>query len=551
MTARTTRRRRGRAAPWLVLASIVALLAPAWTASTASATVAPAAAANAMAHDIVPEPAVVTPNTAVSYQLNPATVVFTSPGAARSVGDYLAGLLRPSTGFVVPVVSVPTTAATSTTALPGISLLLSGAPAVVGTEGYQLDVTATSVVIRARAAAGLYYGVQTLRQLLPAKLAERTWQSGPWTVPGGHVLDYPRYAHRGAMLDVARHFLPVADVERYIDEISLYKVNYLHLHLTDDQGWRIAINGWPRLLTVGASSGEGGGPGGYYTQAQYKQIVAYAQAHFVTIVPEVDVPAHSDAALASYAQLNCDDVAPPLYAGIGPDPDGTMCVGKALTFQFLNDVIGQIAALTPGPYFDIGGDEVSNLSDADYDTFLQHVQQIVLAHGKKLMGWGEALTATTPADSTGQFWIYDGTEDQVAAASQQGAQIVMSPCIYTYLDQKYAPETPPDPLGLEWAGDISTQTAYSWDPTEVLAGVPDSAIAGVEAPLWTDVITSFAQAQYMTFPRLPAIAEIGWSPQAGLDWTSFSRRLAHQGPLWKAMGVDYYADPAIAWPAGS
>jgi hexosaminidase len=543
MTARNPRRLRGRAAPWLVLASVVALVVPALNASAAGA--APAAPSNIL-QDIVPAPVVVTANTAVSYQLNPGTVVFTSP-AAWSVGDYLAGLVRPATGFVAPVVSIPAIPEV----LPGISLLLQGADPSVGAEGYQLDVTARSVVIRAQTAAGLFYGVQTLRQLLPAKLADRTWQAGPWLVPGGHVLDFPRYGHRGAMLDVARHFMPVADVKRYIDEISLYKVNYLHLHLTDDQGWRLAINGWPRLTSFGSTTGEGGGPGGFYTQDQFREIVAYARARFVTIVPEVDVPAHSDAALASYAQLNCDGVAPPIYTGVGPAPAGTLCVDKAVTFQFLNDVIGQIAALTPGPYVDIGGDEVSTLSTDQFTAFMQHVQQIVLAHGKKLMGWAEALTATTPSVSTGQFWIYDGTQDQVAAATQQGAQLVMSPCIFTYLDQKYAPNTPPDPLGLEWAGDINTQSAYGWDPTQVLAGVPDTAIAGVEAPLWTDTVTTFAQVQQMTFPRLPAIAEIGWSTMASHDWTSFSQRLANQGPLWKAMGVDYYQDPDVAWPTGS
>jgi hexosaminidase len=224
---------------------------------------------------IVPAPVTVTPRPGVTFTLGADAKIYTHPGSAqaRQVGEFLAGVLRPSTGYRLPVV-------------PGasgrlISLLLVGADERVGAEGYQLDVTQRGVVIRARTAAGLFAGVQTFRQILPAKVEAKSRQRGPWTAPGGRVLDYPRYAHRGAMLDVARHFFSVDEVKRYVDQIALYKVNRLHLHLSDDQGWRVAISKWPRLATWGGSTEVGGGRGGYYTQRQYPDIVRYAAARYV------------------------------------------------------------------------------------------------------------------------------------------------------------------------------------------------------------------------------------------------------------------------------
>jgi hexosaminidase len=494
--------------------------------------VAAATSATSATISIVPEPVSLTPEAGVSYQLRAGTDI-AAPGSAHGVGEYLAGMLRTDVKAQYRLTAVP---AGSDGA---ISFALGADDPVLGDEGYLLNVTDSGVAIRANDSAGLFYGAETLLQLIS--------ENPDGTLPGVDIVDYPRYAYRGAMLDVARHFFTVSQVETYINEIALYKINYLHLHLSDDQGWRIAINGWPRLTSVGGSSGEGGGPGGYYTQAQYREIVAYAQARNVTIVPEIDVPAHSGSELSSYADLNCDDKAAPLYTGSGSDPDGTLCVGKSITYTFLNDVIGQLASLTPGQYIDVGGDEASSLTTAQYDTFAEKVQAIVAAHHKKLFGWAELLTGVAPKGVTGEFWIYDGTQTQVATASEEGADLIMAPCIYTYLDQKYAADTPPDPLGLDWAGYISVQQAYSWDPTTILAGVPDSSIFGVEAPLWTDTVRTLAQAQYMTFPRLPAIAEIGWSPESTHNWTSFSQRLGAQAPLWAALGIDYYQAPGIPW----
>lgn len=237
--------------------------------------------------------------------------------------------------------------------------------------------------------------MQTLRQLLPAKVEKDTVQSGPWLVAGGAVTDSPRYGWRGAMLDVSRHFFTVDQVKRYIDQLALYKVNKLHLHLSDDQGWRLAIDSWPRLTTHGGSTQVGGGPGGFYTKDDYREIVRYATSRYLEVVPEIDMPGHTNAALASYADLNCDGVAPPLYTGTDVG-FSSLCVGKDRTYDFVDDVIRELAALTPGRYLHIGGDEAHSTSHEDYVTFMDRVQPIVAKYGKTVMGWHQ-LTGATPA----------------------------------------------------------------------------------------------------------------------------------------------------------
>jgi hexosaminidase len=507
--------------------AVAAAVLPAWNG-------APVQASGSGVIDIVPAPVSLTPSAGVSFSLGSAPSIL-APGSSWQPGHELELTLR-TVAHLRPVVWTSAAGHGS----PAISLVLLTHPdAQLGDEGYRLDVTAQGVRISANTTAGLFEGSMTLAQLAA--------ENAGGDLPGVQVLDYPRYAYRGVMLDVARHFFTVAQVEHFISEIAVFKINYLHLHLSDDQGWRIAIKGWPQLTQVGGSTEEGGGQGGYYTQAQYQQIVAYAEARNVTIVPEIDVPAHSGAALASYAKLNCDGKAPPVFTGIGSAPDGTLCVTKPVTYKFLNDVISQLAALTPGPYMDVGGDEASSLSTSAYDRFESRVQAIVTANHKRLFGWAEMLTGVSPAGATGEFWIYDGTQNQVATASQDGADLVMAPCIFAYLDQKYAPNRPAGPLGLDWAGFISVQASYGWDPTEVLAGVPAFAISGVEGALWTDTVRNLRQAQKLGFPRVAALAEIGWSPLTSHNWASFQQRLGAQEPLLTALTVHFYHSPDIPW----
>ncbi|GAA3801527.1 family 20 glycosylhydrolase [Sphaerisporangium flaviroseum] len=501
----------------------------------------PAAAASSM-NDLLPAPVSVTPTPGTVYTLRPGAGVFTEAGsaAAANVGAYLAAILRRSTGYALPVAPAPAGAPAS-----GISLLLAGADSSVGTQGYQLDVTAGTVVIRARTANGLFNGVQTLRQLLPAEIESATVRPGPWTVPGGRVVDHPRFAYRGAMLDVARHFHPPATVKRYIDRIALYKVNHLHLHLSDDQGWRIVIDGWPRLATYGGSTQVGGGAGGYYTKAQYQDIVAYAAQRYVTIVPEIDMPGHTNAALASYAELNCDGVAPPLYTGTDVG-FSSLCTTKENTYSFVGGVLSELAAMTPGPYLHIGGDEAAATSPTQYAAFTNRVQPLVTGAGKTVMGWHQ-LGASAVQHSPGrvvQYWGLTTSDSLVTSAVSRGARVVMSPADRAYLDMKYNAQTP---LGLDWAGHIEVRKAYGWDPGSYLSGVPASAVLGVEAPLWSETIVTEDHIEYMAFPRLPAIAELGWSPWATHDWNAFRLRLGAQGPRWTVMGIGFYRSPQVPW----
>jgi hexosaminidase len=513
-------------------------------AGPAAATVAPAATTVALSA-VVPAPVATTPAAGVTFNLTATTTIYSAAGSteAADIAGQLAAILRRSTGYPLPIV-----ATSSTSPADGIALLLSGAPASVGTEGYQLDVTATSVAVRANQPAGLFAGVQTLRQLLPPEADASTVQAGPWAVPGGRIVDYPRFAHRGAMLDVARHFFPVSVVKRYIDEIALYKVNRLHLHLSDDQGWRIAINSWPNLAIYGGSTEVGGGAGGYYTQNEFRDIVSYAAARFITIIPEIDMPGHTNAALASYPELNCDGTAPKLYTGTKVG-FSSLCVSKEITYTFINEVLGEIAALTPGPYLHIGGDEASSTTAADYDTFMTRAQQIVAARGKTVVGWHDIVNAPVPpASIVAQFWGTTTSNAAVATAAQNGTKVVMSPANRAYLDMKYNRRTK---LGLHWAGFIDVQDAYGWDPGAYLTGVAESSVLGVEAPLWSETIDTLPEIEYLAFPRLPAIAELGWSPASMHDWASFNQRLGAQGPRWRVMGINYYHSTQVSWPPGS
>ena len=459
----------------------------------------------------------------------------------RRIGSYLAGVLRPSTGYRLPV--------TDGRGGDGIRLRLTREDAGLGTEGYRLTSGKAAVTITAREPAGLFHGVQTLRQLLPAAVEKDSRQPGPWPVAGGTVTDTPRYGYRGAMLDVSRHFFTVEQVKRYIDQLALYKINTLHLHLSDDQGWRIAVDSWPRLAAYGGSTQVGGGAGGHYTKAQYKDLVRYAASRHLQVVPEIDMPGHTNAALASYPELNCDGVAPPLYTGTEVG-FSSLCVDKPVTYDFVDDVIRELAALTPGRYLHIGGDEAHSTSHEDYVAFMERVQPVVARYGKTVMGWHQLTGATPAKGALAQYWGLDGTaaaeKEQVAAAARNGTGIVLSPADRVYLDMKYTADTP---LGLSWAGLVEVRRSYDWDPATYLPGVPGPAVRGVEAPLWTETLATSSDIEYMAFPRLPGVAELGWSPASTHDWDAYKVRLAAQAPRWDALGIGYYRSPHVPWPS--
>ncbi|TGN72520.1 beta-N-acetylhexosaminidase [Streptomyces bauhiniae] len=488
---------------------------------------------------VVPAPASVEPG-GTPYRITRATAVRVDGSAeVRRIGAYLTGILRPSTGYPLPL-----------TDHGGGGIRLRLQKGDFGAEGYRLHSGAGGVTITAAAPAGLFHGVQTLRQLLPATVEKKTVQPGPWRIAGGTVEDRPRYAYRGAMLDVSRHFLTVAQVKRYIDQLALYKINELHLHLSDDQGWRIAIDSWPRLAAYGGSTEVGGGAGGHYSKADYREIVRYAAGRYLEVVPEIDMPGHTNAALASYAELNCDGVAPPLYTGTQVG-FSSLCVPKQVTYDFVDDVIRELAALTPGRYLHIGGDEAHSTSHEDYVTFMDRVQPLVAKYGKTAIGWHQLTGAHPVKGALAQYWGLDRTsaaeKAQVAEAARNGTGLILSPADRVYLDMKYTKDTP---LGLEWAGLVEVRRSYDWDPGAYLDGAPASAVRGVEAPLWTETLKKSADLEYMAFPRLPGAAELGWSPAATHDWDAYRVRLAAQAPRWDALGINYYRSPEVPWPTG-
>jgi len=483
------------------------------------------APATAPAPAIIPMPA--------SLQQMPDSFILTTRAAiivsddteTLRLGHYLAALIGTTTE------STPRVLTSRDTSSSVIELAIHDSNPMLGAEGYSLTVTPERVRITARDPVGIFYGIQTLRQLLPYAVEYTAALPKNMAIPAVQIVDAPRYEWRGAMLDVARHFLAPSDVMKYIDIMALYKLNRLHLHLADDQGWRIEIPAWPNLTTVGASSAVGGRPGGYYTQADYAAIVQYARDRFITIVPEIDMPGHTNAALASYPELNCDGVAPPLYTGISVG-FSVLCVDKDVTFRFIDDVVGAITGITPGPYFHVGGDEVKKLGRDRYNQFVERVQKIVEAHGKRMIGWSEVALANLPGSVIVQSWI----PDSASVAAARGSKVILSPASRLYLDMKYDSAMV---LGLNWAGYVNLEKAYSWEPAQFNPLLPPEAILGLEAPLWAETLGVLADYEYMALPRMTALAELAWSPLRPRDWPRFHARVRAHEARWTALGLNY------------
>ena len=445
----------------------------------------------------------------------------------HKIGQYLASKLNPSTGFNMKVLSSKKKPESDF-----IYLTLTKNPKL-GNEGYELDITEDGITLKANRPAGLFHGLQTIRQLLPAKVEMKSLQTGPWEIAAGKIIDFPAYSYRAAMLDVVRHFFGVDEVKHYIDLLAAYKINTLHLHLSDDQGWRIEIKSWPELTKTGGSTEVGGGKGGFFTQEQYKELVQYASDRYITIIPEIDMPGHTNAALASYAELNCDGKKKELYTGTDVG-FSTLCTHKEITYQFIDDVVRELAAITPGAYIHIGGDESHSTPMEDYIPFILRVQDIVESHGKKVMGWDEIANTKLKPNTIVEYWAI---KENALKAVEQGAKIIMAPGHKTYLDMQYDSTTP---LGLHWAGYVSVEDAYNWTPDILVEGITKKDIVGIESPLWTETITNLNDLEYMVFPRIIGHAEIGWTPANQRNWTEYQERLRKHTARLDAMGINYY-----------
>jgi hexosaminidase len=487
---------------------------------------------------VIPKPLSVTATGGYfSLKANASVYIGSESKELRQIGQYLSDKLKLSTGFALEV--------KSTVKTPGsgnIYLMLTenNSDSKLGDEGYQLVITKKLILLKANKPAGLFRGIQTVRQLFPARIEMTSKQTGPWEIATGTIIDYPEYSYRGAMLDVSRHFFGVGDVEKVIEYLAYYKMNTLHLHLSDDQGWRIEIKSWPELAKHGGSTQVGGGKGGYYTQEQYSAIVQFAKGRYITIVPEIDMPGHTNAALSSYAELNCSGKATSLYTGTEVG-FSSLCTNLDITYKFIDDVVRELAALTPGPYIHIGGDESHSTKREDYIPFVNKVQDIVLSHGKRVLGWDDIAIASLKPNVVAQHWANVKNANLAVA---QGAKILMSPAVKAYIDMQYDSTTK---LGLHWAAYIEVDSAYIWDPAKFIPGVGKESILGVEAALWTETITNLTDMEYMIFPRLPGIAEIGWTPSSDRIWDEYKQRLALQGERFRAMGINFYPSKLVPW----
>lgn len=399
-------------------------------------------------------------------------------------------------------------------------------------EAYRLRVSPEGVDLEASSGAGLVRGIQTLVQLAEAG-------AGAVTIPAVIVEDAPRFAWRGVMLDIARHFFGVDDIVRVIDSAVFYKLNVLHLHLTDDQGWRLQIASRPKLTEISGGTQVGAGDGGFLTRADYEDVLAYAAARHVTVVPEIDLPGHTNAALLAYPELAPNGVEVEPYRGTEVG-FSSLDAHNDESYALVDDVLRELAEIQPGGYVHIGGDEAHSTSTEDYVTFVERTLAIARRHGLRPVGWQEIVKADLPAELLVQYWDNRRPED-AAKAVAAGAKLIVSPASRVYLDMKYDAD---HPLGLEWAGHVDVRDAYDWDPADV---ADDAAVAGVEAPLWTETILTIEDIERMLFPRLPGVAERAWSAAPSRDWTDFRTRLAAHEDVWRRSGTGYHRSAQIDW----
>jgi hexosaminidase len=479
-----------------------------------------------MRHNLIPLPTSIIPSTGSFVVSNTTQISIEPSGELEALGNYLAEQM----GEATPIRNV-INSASEDQKVGNIRLALDG-NADLGEEGYELSIASDGIKLSANHGAGLFYAIQTFRQLLPTHHVQNV------SLPAVSIRDIPRFSWRGAMLDVARHFFGVEDIKRYIDLIAHYKINRLHLHLTDDQGWRIEIKSWPKLTEIGGKTQVNGGSGGYYTQEQYAEIVDYARSRYVTIVPEIDTPGHTNAALASYPELNSSEEAPALYEGTQVG-FSTLWINSEITYQFLDDVIRELAAITPTPYIHIGGDEARSTPEEDYKKFIKRVQEIVISHGKTPIGWSEIGDAEILPGTIAQAWYGTGYQ----GAKRQGAKIILSPANKTYLDMKYDNASP---LGLDWAGLISVKDSYDWEPGSYMDGLEESDILGIEAPLWAETLSTMKDVEYMAFPRLIGLAELAWSSKSR-SWEEYRERLAAHGKRMQALDINFFRSADVEW----
>jgi hexosaminidase len=493
-----------------------------------------------------------------SFQVRNGGKVIVDAGA-EDTANYLAAEVHRRTGLNLEVVS-------NTGGEPGaIKLALSGDNHALGNEGYTLAVQPTGILIQAGSTAGLFYGVQSLLQLFPIQETNKS-QPADFSIPCVEIEDQPRFRWRGMMLDVSRHFFTKAEVEKFLDEMSWHKLNVFHWHLVDDQGWRIEIKKYPRLTEIGAWRKEVGfkldpkattayGPdgryGGYYTQDDIREVVAYAKARHIEIVPEIEMPGHASAALMAYPQFSC--TGGPFTTDLpGGVFNGVYCAGNDECFTFIDDILTEVSALFPGPYIHVGGDEVpvdnwkkcpkcqarmhseGLAKESELESyFIRRVEKLVNAHGKRLIGWSEIREGGLAANATVMDWVGGAVE-----AATAGHDVVMSPLADCYFDHYQSLDHSKEPYAI--GGYLPLRQVYALEPIPTnLPAAYQPHILGAQANVWAEYMPNFRYVEYMVFPRLCALSEVVWSPKASRNWDDFWRRVHIDCARLGRLGVNY------------
>lgn len=442
----------------------------------------------------------------------------------------------------------------------------------IANEGYSLDIDPSKIIIKASSAAGFYYAVQSLKQLLPiAVYGDKESDSvEKWEVPCVHIDDAPRFSYRGMHLDVARHFFSVDEVKRYIDLLAMHKLNVFHWHLTDDQGWRIEIKKYPKLTEIGSirkhtmveknfDQYDNTPYGGYYTQDQIRDIVNYAKERFITIIPEVDLPGHMVAALASYPSLGCTGGPYEVQGMWGVHPD-VLCAGKEETYEFVTDVLSEVIELFPSRYIHIGGDECPKdrwkkcplcqarirklglKTDKEHTAeerlqsyFMTRVEKFLNENDRQIIGWDEILEGGAAPNATVMSWR--GTDGGVQAAKLRH-NVVMTPNTYLYFDYYQSEDTQTEPLAI--GSYVPLERVYDFEPVpDTLDNDSKKYILGAQANLWTEYISDFKQVEYMLLPRLDALSEVQWTQPENKNWVNFLDRLQHNIQVYDLKGYNY------------
>src|SRR5690625_674174 len=489
---------------------------------------------------VVPAPTKIADGKGSPLILDAEVSVTANSPAAHDAAEYLARALAE--------VGIAATALTPESAAVGTQIHLrltsadfelneDGLPGIAA-ESYELSITDTGAQISASAPAGLQHGATTVAQLL-------TKFENAWQLPEREIADSPRYAWRGFSLDIARSFIPLEEIKEIIDVLVDLKYNVLHLHLCDDQGWRLEIRSHPELTTISGETAVEGGRAGFLTQADYAELVEYAAARHILVVPEIDVPGHTHALLHALPLADVGRKAPEPYTGIEVG-FSELRLDDPTAVSILTDILAEVAELTPGPWIHIGGDEPLVIPGERYATSVATAEKLVRDSGKKAIGWNEFVRGSQHTETLIQHWDHRTELAALANAARRGHRVIMSPASHVYLDMKYTQDYP---HGQDWAGLIEVADSYEWEPSADVPNLNPDQIIGVEATIWTEKIPTREAMIEMLLPRLAPIAEVAWSanPEGERSLGDMEPRLVAQAARWERKGWPFYRSPQVQW----